>query len=905
MDKDGTLVSKPPLLDGTNYDYWKSRMAAFLKSIDSRTWKAVLRGWEHPKVKDANGIDTEELKPEEDWTPAEDTLALGNNKALNALFNGVDKNMFRLIKQCTVAKDAWEILKTTHEGTSKVKSSRLQLLYTKFENLRMKEEETIYDFHMNVLDLANSFDSLGERLSDEKLVRKILRSLPKRFNMKVTAIEEAQDIASMKVEEVVGSLQTFEMNFSDKIEKKGKSIAFISNTDNEEVDEEDLSKDIVLLGRQFNKILKSVDRRPRRNVQHIQPDISKQGNTSAKTETDDESVQCYECEGYGHIKTECATYLKKQKKGLAVTWYDEDISDNELEGVAANHVSAMTGVCDSDNDSCDEDLTYKELASAYKELCIRSEKICRTNVEQEIVINQLKSEKSTAVEQRAIIDQLKMEEQKLQAKVTNLEDEVKQVTSNLEIMTKSVRMLGTGTKKLNEILSIRNHTNDPTVVGCEVIYNNETLKSNFVPAQNRYDLKMLPHPAPHQKLVNKRKSTSLKCHYCGKYGHIKSFCYKLYGYRKKKPQPRAYHRMARTKKEWKPKAKVAAHIAHTAFRASSKEDWYFDSGCSRHMTGEERFLVDIKSYTSSYVTFGDGVKGQIMGVGKLTNNGLPKLDNVLLVKGLRANLISISQLSDQGLKVDFSKNECLVTNDKGELLMKGARSEDNCYLWVPQETTQSTTCLISQEDEARLWHQSYEHLSLEGMKNLVPKEDIRRPPKLIIEEGDICGEDQINKQIQKSYPIFQQQVTSKVHDVEPYMVTSVFQPEDSRLIGYCDADLEGSADDRNSTSAGSSCSQLLWMKQMLSEYNVEQDVLTLYCDNMSAINISKNPIQHSSTKHIDIRHHFIRDLVEDKVVTLEHVATNNQLADIFTKALDASKFETLRGKLCICLLDDQ
>jgi len=60
---------------------------------------------------------------------------------------------------------------------------------------------------------------------------------------------------------------------------------------------------------------------------------------------------------------------------------------------------------------------------------------------------------------------------------------------------------------------------------------------------------------------------------------------------------------------------------------------------------------------------------------------------------------------------------------------------------------------------------------------------------------------------------------------------------------------------------------------MLKEYNVEQDVLTLYCDNLSAINISKNPIQHSKTKHIDIHHHFIRDLVEEKVGTLEHVAT--------------------------------
>ena len=90
---------------------------------------------------------------------------------------------------------------------------------------------------------------------------------------------------------------------------------------------------------------------------------------------------------------------------------------------------------------------------------------------------------------------------------------------------------------------------------------------------------------------------------------------------------------------------------------------------------------------------------------------------------------------------------------------------------------------------------------------------------------------------------------------------------------------------------------------MLAEYDVGQDVMTLFCDNISAINISKNPVQHSKTKHIEIRHHFIRDLVEDKKIKLEYIHTEKQLADIFTKALDATRFENLRSSLGLCVID--
>lgn len=66
MDKEGGFINRPPILDGSNYDYWKERMVNFLKSCDSRTWKVVIRAWEYPVVNDKDGKATIELKPEED-----------------------------------------------------------------------------------------------------------------------------------------------------------------------------------------------------------------------------------------------------------------------------------------------------------------------------------------------------------------------------------------------------------------------------------------------------------------------------------------------------------------------------------------------------------------------------------------------------------------------------------------------------------------------------------------------------------------------------------------------------------------------------------------------------------------------------------------------------------------------
>lgn len=86
---------------------------------------------------------TQSLKPKADWSNDEDDESHGNYRALKSIFRGVDKNVFCLINTCTEGKKASEILKTTHEGTSKVRMSRLQHLNTNFENLRMEKDITI------------------------------------------------------------------------------------------------------------------------------------------------------------------------------------------------------------------------------------------------------------------------------------------------------------------------------------------------------------------------------------------------------------------------------------------------------------------------------------------------------------------------------------------------------------------------------------------------------------------------------------------------------------------------------------------------------------------------------------------------------------------------------------------
>ena len=93
------------------------------------------------------------------------------------------------------------------------------------------------------------------------------------------------------------------------------------------------------------------------------------------------------------------------------------------------------------------------------------------------------------------------------------------------------------------------------------------------------------------------------------------------------------------------------------------------------------------------------------------------------------------------------------------------------------------------------------------------------------------------------------------------------------------------------------CSQFLWIKQHLKDFGVIIKAIPLMCDNTYAVSMGKNPVQHKRSKHIDVRHHFLRDNVEKGNIVLTYCRTEEQIADIFTKALSKDQFESNRLKL--------
>ena len=154
---------------------------------------------------------------------------------MNVLFNAVTNEEFKKISS-TITTKAWTILQTTYEGTKAIKDSKLQRLTTSFEEIKMEEDESFDEFYAKLMDIVNSTFNLRKTILEPRIVRNVLRSLPKRFHAKITVIKESKIIDKIPLTELVGNLQTYELGLT-RIGKssKGKSMVLkIKNSDTDE-----------------------------------------------------------------------------------------------------------------------------------------------------------------------------------------------------------------------------------------------------------------------------------------------------------------------------------------------------------------------------------------------------------------------------------------------------------------------------------------------------------------------------------------------------------------------------------------------------------------------------------------------------------------------------------------------
>ena len=331
----------PPTLDGTNYAVWKVRIEAYTMGKKHEVWSMMVNGVD----KEYGKFDKEELE--------------FNGSAKNIIFASISDNLFHQVSSCSKAKEMWDKLKTTHEGTQQQKDNQVGILVNDFELFKQKSGESIRDLVGRMNALINALKNMGKEYSTLELNRKLLNALSSEWKIKVIAIEEAKNLTTTSLDEIVGSLLTHEMNEARRNEgtiKKDKSIAlqvYESSSDDDE--------DVALLSRKIARML-----RGRRKF----------GNTSKV---------CYECRKPGHFKDECPNLKKKEenermkkkptwkgdkkKKAFKATWSDSsEDEDNEEGGEASEEVNLCLMANSSEGEVGIDDISNEELSDALADL---------------------------------------------------------------------------------------------------------------------------------------------------------------------------------------------------------------------------------------------------------------------------------------------------------------------------------------------------------------------------------------------------------------------------------------------------------------------------------------------------------------------------------------------------------
>jgi hypothetical protein len=197
MESTNSYKNGIPQFDGHKYAFWSIRMKAYIQAHGFQVWQSIVDGYKAPTV-----------------PPTSDkAVKLGekNSKSINALLNGLSDTVFTKVAHCKSAKEIWDKIRNIYEGDSKVKTTKLQTYRGQFKQLKMEEDEDIATYFLQVDETMNAIIGLGEEIKESVIVQKVLRSVPMRFNPKISTLEERLDLNSISMDELHGIFTEHEM----------------------------------------------------------------------------------------------------------------------------------------------------------------------------------------------------------------------------------------------------------------------------------------------------------------------------------------------------------------------------------------------------------------------------------------------------------------------------------------------------------------------------------------------------------------------------------------------------------------------------------------------------------------------------------------------------------------------
>ncbi|GAV73618.1 DUF4219 domain-containing protein/UBN2 domain-containing protein [Cephalotus follicularis] len=199
-------ISKPPYFDGNNYSHWKAKITIFIQSLDYNLWDLIVGCLNLPTIRNENGETIS--KPRSSYNDEDRKRVQMNAKAKHIIICAINSSDFNRVSSWILAKEMWDRLEVTYEGTNQVKEAKISMLVHDYEIFTMNENEDIKSMFTRLTYITNALQSLDKIYSNSEMVRKILRCLLRAWMPKVTAIEEAKDLNTLPSEDLLGSLMT-------------------------------------------------------------------------------------------------------------------------------------------------------------------------------------------------------------------------------------------------------------------------------------------------------------------------------------------------------------------------------------------------------------------------------------------------------------------------------------------------------------------------------------------------------------------------------------------------------------------------------------------------------------------------------------------------------------------------